>query len=202
MATMSEANGDGRGDRAGLSAPLILCVLLWLLAPSAVGAEIFKCKGADGKAIYTSDPTVCPGTRPHELKTEMQTVVPSSRAGRSSAGRTASEKEAVGEAEKGAAGGIPDGLMEMWRRKRPEARAKLAELKSHAEYLHAVAGGCNRGATWYAKDEAGLKHYVSCDELKSRGLKVDREIAKLEAYLAGGLEDECRRAGCLPGWIR
>jgi hypothetical protein len=202
MATVSEANGDGRSDRAVLSAPLILCALLWLLTPSPVAAEIFKCKGADGKTVYTSDPRVCPGAKPHELKGEMLTVVPSSRAKRPAAVRTAAEKEAAGEAGNGATGGLADGLIEMWRRKRPEAAAKLAELKNHAEYLHAMIGGCNRGSTWYAKDEAGLKRYVSCDELKSRGQRVDREIAKLEAYLAGGLEDECRRAGCLPGWIR
>jgi len=199
---MSEANGDGRSDRVALSARLILCALLWLLVPSPVGAEIFKCTGADGKTVYTSDPTVCPGAKPHELKTEMQTVVPSSRASRPAAVRTAAEKEAAGEAGNGAKGGVPDGLMEMWRRKRPEAEAKLAELKDRAKYLHAVIGGCNRGSTWYAKDEAGLKRYVSCDELKRRGLRIGQELAKLEAYLAGGLEDECRRAGCLPGWIR
>jgi hypothetical protein len=199
---MSQASGDGRSARAALSAPLILCALLWLLAPWPVGAEIFKCKGADGKTVYTSDPTVCPGAKPHELKTEMQTVGPSSRASRPAAVRAAPEKEAAGEVGDGATGAAPDGLREMWRRKRPEAKAKLVELQDQAEHLHAVIGGCNRGSTWYAKDEAGLKHYVSCDELKRRGLKVDQEIAKLEAYLAGGLEDECRRAGCLPGWIR
>lgn len=199
---MRQADDDGRSDRAASSAALILCALLWLLAPWPVGAEIFKCKGADGKTVYTSDPSVCPGAKPHELKTEMQTVVPSSRASRPATVRAAPEKEAAGAAGTGATAAPPDGLREMWRRKRPEAEAKLVELQEQAEYLHAVIGGCNRGSTWYAKDEAGLKRYVSCDELKRRGLRFDQQIAELEAYLAGGLEEECRRAGCLPGWIR
>ena len=147
---MSEATGDDRSDRAAPSALMILCALLWMPAASPVGAEIFKCKGADGKTVYTSDSTVCPGTKPHELKAEMQTVGPSSRASRPAAVRTAAEKEAAGEAGNGATGGVPDGLMEMWRRKRPEAEAKLADLKNDAEYLHAMIGGCNRGSTWYA----------------------------------------------------
>ena len=31
---------------------------------------------------------------------------------------------------------------------------------------------------------------------------TERRLAELDAYLEQGLAEECRRAGCLPGWIR
>ena len=37
---------------------------------------------------------------------------------------------------------------------------------------------------------------------KDRLAELDREEAELRAYLDGGLEEECRQAGCQPGWIR
>jgi hypothetical protein len=43
---------------------------------------------------------------------------------------------------------------------------------------------------------------VSCEELEAEQQAVRSDEKRLEAYLDEGLEEECRRAGCLPGWIR
>jgi Domain of unknown function (DUF4124) len=202
---MSQSMCDSRSRCGAWGVGLALCVALCLLSPTGAAAEIFECKGADGKTLFTSDRSACPGARPRELKLEMQSVKPPSAVSRAPAARAtrpARRASSAGAAASGAGSGVPDGMIAMWRRKRPEAVAKLALLKDRAEYIHGVVGGCNRGATWYAKDSAGLKQYVSCEEIEKSQKEVEKEIAELEAYLAGGLEEECRRAGCLPGWIR
>jgi hypothetical protein len=43
---------------------------------------------------------------------------------------------------------------------------------------------------------------VKCNELSTRLAELDGEESRLREYLASGLEEECRRAGCEPGWIR
>jgi hypothetical protein len=210
MATLSESLNGCKSQRGVWSAVLLPCaVAVWLLSSSGAAAEIFKCKGADGRTLYTSDRSACPGARPHELKAEMQSVAPAPGEGRATAARAArgtrgaaSVGGASREATSGSGSGVADGMIEMWRRKRPEAEAKLAFLKKRAEYMRSVVVGCNRGATWYAKDDAGLNQHVSCEELGRLAEEVSKEITELEAYLSGGLEEECRRAGCLPGWIR
>jgi hypothetical protein len=42
----------------------------------------------------------------------------------------------------------------------------------------------------------------TCDALRTRADALRRAEQALERYLESGLREECRRAGCLPGWIR
>jgi hypothetical protein len=82
------------------------------------------------------------------------------------------------------------------------AEAALRDAEAELGTLHEVAGWCNRGHMVYAHDEDGLRRDVDCDEVDARERELRREQKRLQAYLDEGLEEECRRAGCLPGWLR
>jgi hypothetical protein len=43
---------------------------------------------------------------------------------------------------------------------------------------------------------------ANCSELKHELDEVETQEAAARDYLATGLAEECRRAGCLPGWVR
>jgi hypothetical protein len=70
------------------------------------------------------------------------------------------------------------------------------------ETTHEVVGWCNRGHEVWATDRDGLRRGVDCNEVKRDEQKLRTLTEGIENYLAEGLEEECRRAGCLPGWIR
>ncbi len=167
-----------------------------VLAPTAAGAEgIFRCTGADGKTVYTSNPGACPNAKPHVLKSRVQNVVEGQRSPRRSPGSRASRPAA-----RAPAGG--DGLERMWRNKRSEKQQELGQIDRRLKRAMTMAKGCNRGAEWYSKDEAGMRKHISCDKVKSNLRKIEQERADVQEYLRSGIEDDCRKAGCLPGWVR
>ena len=63
-------------------------------------------------------------------------------------------------------------------------------------------GYCNRGAYVTTRDDAGLPQVVNCSELKREFHSLEEKEAAASAYLTTGLADECRKSGCLPGWLR
>ena len=163
-----------------------------LIAPTA-SAEIYKCVGRDGKTVFTSGPSTCPGRKPHEIRGTLQTVpmaersVPARRT-RSSAGP--------------AAPAVEDGQAAMWRRKRAETERELVQLREQVPDYYKYVGWCNRGSDLYIRDEAGMKRGFSCKRVRSEHERLVKRQTELEAYLEDGLAEECRKAGCLPGWIR
>ena len=90
----------------------------------------------------------------------------------------------------------------MWRRKRSESQQQLSQLERQLKHARWMAKGCNRGSDWYRKDESGIRQHVSCNEVKARLGRLENEHRAMQEYLRSGIEEECRRAGCLPGWIR
>jgi len=159
-------------------------------------AEIFKCVGPDGSVIYTSDERQCPGARPHQPKGVVQTVP----------GRLGSSSQPAASVEKSGGGastsGVADGLETMWRKKRSRAEEEYRQVESIVRRLEPVMSDCNRGGKWSTKDNAGLKQSISCQEIGAHLQKAQAREQQLRTYLDGGLEEECRRAGCLPGWVR
>ena len=174
--------------RSGRGA-LIAGLALGLLTAEVAWAEIFKCTGPDGKVHYTSDPSHCAKAERQALKTDLQRVL-KDEAPRRRAPRPAAKRP----------GG--DGLEAMWRTKRPKAEKELAALEQRVERMRRVVRDCNRGAEWYRTTDAGIREHLPCDQLKSQYAELQESRDKLREYLNGGLEDECRRAGCQPGWIR
>jgi hypothetical protein len=183
-------------DRVRWLARAVLLGLAVALAPAAIGAEgIYRCTGADGKTVFTSNPSACPNAKPHVLKSKLQTVIESPGSASSSRGARASRPAARAPAR-------ADGLEQMWRRKRSEKQQQLAQLDRSLHRAKSMAKGCNRGGEWYSTDESGIRKHVSCDKVKARLRRLEMERAELQEYLRSGIEDECRKADCLPGWIR
>jgi hypothetical protein len=169
----------------------IAAVLLGLSFPAAALAEMYRCQGPDGKTLFTSDRSQCPGASQHETSGRVQRTrgAPAARAHPPARPRDPGALHDEAEAQ-------------AWRGKRASAEAELAETRARLASLHEVAGWCNRGHEVWATDEDGLRHGVDCGELKATQKALRREEKRLEAYLDEGLEEECRRAGCLPGWVR
>lgn len=179
---------------SGLSIGALALALL-LVAPPA-WADIFRCRHGDGTTTFTSNPSSCPsGSRLHEPKGSIQ-IVPG-------AGRPIHEQRATPpRARGGAAAQAEDAQESMWRRKRVEAERELAGLESGAAQFQRLVTFCNRGGELTVEDEVGLRKKYSCDQVRRDWEEAQAREILLRAYLGGGLEDECRRAGCLPGWIR
>lgn len=170
-------------------------VVLSLGLGQAAHAEMFRCQGPDGGTIYTSDRSKCPRAEPHQSTGRIQRAT-----GASEAPARAKRPAALSPARRAAI--EEEAEAQVWRAKRANAEAELRRTQGQLETLHEVAGWCNRGHEVWATDRDGLRRGVDCDDVKREEKLLRRAAADLEHYLAEGLEEECRRAGCLPGWIR
>jgi hypothetical protein len=155
---------------------------------AGAGTGIYECVGPDGKTVFTSDANACPGTKPHVLQKQLQTVVE----GQGQRSRPAARRS----------GGSNDGIERMWRSKRPAAEQELRQAEEHLRQMLSVVKSCNRGGEWYQTGESGIRQHIPCEELRDRLQEAQQKRDDLVEYLANGLEDECRRAGCQPGWVR
>jgi len=169
---------------------LAACVLI---GAGPARAELYKCQGADGKTLFTSDRSQCPGAAAHQPGGEIQRTQPTGPAHAPTQLRPPRPAALSPDDEAEA---------QVWRAKRVEAEAALDQTRSRLAVTRQIAGWCNRGQEVFAEDQDGLRHGVSCKEVDATELTLRREQKRLEAYLDEGLEEECRRAGCLPGWLR
>jgi Domain of unknown function (DUF4124) len=182
------------------SAALALLLAAFALAGSPAAAEIYRCTGADGKTLFTADAAACPGAQRHAPTREVQRVGPAQGA-EADAAEEAGSPAAPGRAAEPVAE-TEDAQAAMWRRKRTDAEAELGEIERSYEELEEIITWCNRGGDLIVEDRVGLREDYSCDEAREAYETATGRRKELKRYLAGGLEDECRRAGCLPGWIR
>lgn len=159
-------------------------------------AELLRCKDAHGKTIYTDKPELCPGAKPFEPKGEIQAAPPrTAPASRGpSALERARERQRAYDAEAGEA--------KRWQRKKQESEQELARIRERREELAEFVTWCNRGNQVITRDKAGIKRTMSCKNIRKQYEDLDGDEARVQAYLDEGLAEECRRSGCLPGWIR
>jgi hypothetical protein len=171
---------------------LLLAAVLALGTSEAARTEIYKCVGADGKTLFTSDRSQCPGAERHESRGRVEPVPTRSRPSvrRPPASRRG---QAIGGAE---------GNKALWGGKKLQAETELRDLELRLEYVRRAAGWCNRGHTLYSEDDNGIRSGYDCRNVQNEYQEVKARLAGLRLYLDEGLEEECRRAGCLPGWIR
>jgi hypothetical protein len=177
----------------GMAAAGVSLVLLVLASPAA--SDLLRCKGADGKTIFTDDPAMCPGADPYEpdatvLRAE-DSVAPAAAPSREEA---RAQRKRAAEAEAGEA--------RRWRQKRLDKEAELEAIAERRQTLKEFVTWCNRGGSVVTYDDAGIEQDLPCNQLRDEFHELDRRQASIEAYLAEGLQEECRRAGCLPGWLR
>lgn len=163
------------------------------LAATPAAAELFRCEGPDGEPIFTDQQGVCPGSEAYEPDGRLQTS-PGARPGATQlpASRVRDMRSEA----------VESGMAEAWRQKRIAAEAAIASLQARQQELLLVVGHCNRGGYVTARDDAGIKQRLNCSLLKRDLAALEVEEAEARAYLAEGLPEECRKAGCLPGWIR
>jgi len=165
-----------------------------LAAPAA--AEMYKCQAPDGTTLYTSNPAQCPGAEVHEPKGQVQSAPASPWT------PPPGMPAAPGSGSGAGSGGDDDAAAAMWRSKRHEAEQELAYVTKRLVYVRRAVGLCNRGADLWVEDDAGIRRNYPCSRVHEEKGELERSEVELRAYLDGGLEEECRRAGCLPGWIR
>lgn len=176
---------------------LALPFLALTLGAGPAAAELYKCTDAAGRVSYTGNPHDCRGrAERHETRREIQDsgtpTPPPARTSRPRRPRSALAGT-VSREEASAA---------MWQGKRAQAESELRRIEATLPRWERLQTNCNRGADAWTTDEAGVKHKVSCDQITDALERAEAERTRLRAYLGGGLEEECRRAGCLPGWIR
>ena len=169
---------------------------LWLLAALAAApqalAELYRCEGSDGVVVFTDQEGSCPGALAHEPSGSIQTLSPAigaSAPAKVERGRT--KRSAVGRAQKG-----------VWREKKLKAEESLEALTAKRNDLDRFITHCNRNRKILQEGASGLLSKVSCKNIREEYEEVKARQADARAYLSGTLEEECRRAGCLPGWIR
>ena len=89
-----------------------------------------------------------------------------------------------------------------WQQKKRSKEEELRLLRERNDRLARYVKACNRGGEIITRDETGIKRTVPCDEIRSEYDESLKRQESIREYLESGLRRECRRAGCLPGWIR
>lgn len=189
-----------RGTRPSCCAAWLLHALLLAAAPGS--AEIYRCESPDGQVIYTGDPRQCPGGRVHRPTRDLQKVPSPPRAERPAPSRRPWPPPGRSAASRPTSLDPQAGSEALWRTKKSRAETELTQVAERVEALRRVVGWCNRGYGLFSEDASGIRRGHSCEEARRDFEALERAESELRAYLAGGLEEECRRAGCLPGWIR
>lgn len=180
----------GKSWVAGVA--LALCAAF---AQGAARADLLRCTGPDGRVIYTDDKSVCPDAKPYQPAAEVHDVAPT----------VAPAPEEAPEARRTRAEELEDaqaGERQRWRQLKADKEEELRQVVAAHASLKGYVSFCNRGNYLFTHDEAGIKTEVSCHELNQRLASLDTRAAGLRNYLDNELEEECRRAGCLPGWLR
>jgi hypothetical protein len=161
----------------------------------SAGAELRRCVGADGRVVFTDDAGRCPGTEPIEAPDSVQRVDPAA-AGRGPASRRYGGRDHKLDRQAEAAEAA------RWQQKKAAKESELRQLEGRREYLRRYVAHCNRGGSVLTRDASGIKRTVSCAAVRGEFESLEAREASLRDYLESGLAEECRRAGCLPGWIR
>jgi hypothetical protein len=163
-------------------------VLLALaLSATAARAELFRCTGPDGKTIFTDQKQNCPGAEPSE---------PSGVVHR------AETPESAPAAPSRAPGASDESEAMQWKQKKRDAESAIEQIEARRAWMKPYVGHCNRGGWVKTRDDAGIEQVVNCSLLRREYSELEQQQAAARDYLEKGLAEECRRAGCLPGWLR
>jgi len=174
---------------------LIAIVVMAAAAGAPASAELYRCTGPDGRTIYTDNRATCPGAEEHEPQGKVQTL--SSEENSQPAAPTPTTRgSSVRDLESERA------QKEHWQQKKRMKEEELRQLQERRAQLAKYVTGCNRGMEIISKDETGIKYRVSCEKIRKEYQDTEDLQEPIREYLDTGLEQECRQAGCLPGWIR
>jgi hypothetical protein len=184
-------------------APTLAAVAFGLA--TAAGAELIEYRLSDGRTGYTNDRAqVPPGAQILSAREESPSpppeAAPPPRLGAAPPAAPAPSPvpewmRRDPEAEAAAAEA-------MWRRRAQQAARAVEEARIQVEGVERIYSDC-RGRENYWNWRWGHRGIdSSCQDEGARLESARGRLADAEAYLADGLFEDCRRAGCLPGWVR
>lgn len=87
-----------------------------------------------------------------------------------------------------------------WRQKLLQAHQEEQGAAHALELAERDYRSCRRRESLGSSSQTRIPGETSCDEAPVAAAQHEWERA--QAYAEDGIEDECRRAGCLPGWLR
>jgi hypothetical protein len=87
-----------------------------------------------------------------------------------------------------------------WHQKLRQARQDEERAAHALELAERDYRSCRHRENLGSAYQTHLPGETACDEAPVEAAQQEYERAK--AYAEDGIEDECRRAGCLPGWLR
>jgi hypothetical protein len=199
-------SSGGSDDRIGMRIRGILALALLASVAAPAGAEMYRCEGPDGTITFTGNAAACPGATPHAPSRDLQRLDSEDAADEPLA------PEGDGTAPPADAPAAPakrrdpaegdDAQAAMWKRKRIDAENESRAIEHDLTEFDEMVTWCNRGGGLVLEDRVGVRKDYSCAEARDQHERLGARAAELKRYLAGGLEEECRRAGCLPGWLR
>jgi hypothetical protein len=169
----------------------IAFVAIAALAATETAAELFRCTGPDGKTIFTDQKGACPDAEPFEPSGVVHSAPPSPTRPPAAVQR---DRHLSERAEEEAA--------KVWKQKKRDAEARIERIQQRRERMKPYVGHCNRGGYVTTRDEAGIEDAVNCSVLRREFAALDDQEAEARNYLENVLPEECRKAGCLPGWLR
>jgi hypothetical protein len=161
----------------------ILLASLLVLLPLAASGEIYRCPGPEGKVVFQSAP--CGDRQPYQPKGNVLRARPGAPA---PAPRSTSAPRPAAQAPSG--GKTTD--EPFWRGKFKQARADAKKLEQQAEQARKQFHRCR------SRHSANSR----CKSEKLKMLEAEKRATKARHYVENGIGEECRRAGCQPGWVR
>jgi len=173
---------------------LSFAALLWEAAPAH--ADLYRCIGPDGGLVFTDNESICPGAATYEPSGALQTHRSEAPPSHAADSPWVKRRPNLSPANEQTA------MRHHWQEKKIVKERELRVLEERSEYLSRFVTGCNRGAVVVGRDETGIKRTVSCDKIRAEYQQNLERQQPIREYLDSGLQRECRRAGCLPGWIR
>jgi hypothetical protein len=202
----------GSKDPAGNASSLVVCRyrgllggtvralwigLLWAaLAQPTLAGELLTYRTPDGNMGITDNPKlVPPGSQilrrdpetPQQGETSRDPVPPA-------AARRSLPTTRSGDADPDVAAAA------RWRQRLRQARQEEERAAHALEQAERDYRSCRHRENFGSSYQAHIPGETTCDEAPVVAAQHEYERAK--AYAEDGIEDECRRAGCLPGWLR
>ncbi|MCG8589013.1 MAG: DUF4124 domain-containing protein [Proteobacteria bacterium] len=154
-------------------------------------AEIYRCKTADGSIVYTSDRSGCPsGSSRVEPRRAIQ--------------RFDGPPAASGSSKRPAKASSTDdpAFEERWRGKYTATVDQLRNLERAIQNHRETLGNANCREVAVVRGVKRRRDLPDVCRLRSEILRLESRRDYLRNYLENELPEECRRAGCLPGWVR
>jgi len=165
-----------------------------VLAHQALAGELLTYRTADGNLGITDNPKLVPPGA-EIVRREPETPHPNEG---SPAPPTASRRNLPAKRWGDLDQDSTDAMR--WRQKLRQAHQEEERAAHELEQAERDYRSCRRRENFGASDQMHVPGETACDQAPVAA--AQREYERAKAYAEDGIEDECRRAGCLPGWLR